>query len=53
LFFVYFIGVVGGIIAGRFAAWLLDILVPRHPQDGKVKQYENAARQYESLKKTV
>ena len=53
LFFVYFIGVVGGIIAGRVAAWLLDILIPRHPQQEKVEQYEDAVRQYVSLQKTV
>lgn len=46
LFFVYFIGVAGGIIAGRVAAWLLDRVTARHPQQGQVERYEAAVRRY-------
>lgn len=50
LFFVCFIGIVGGIIAGRGAAWLLERLLPRHPKTDEVEQYEAAIRQYDPIK---
>ena len=53
LFFVCFIGVVVGIIAGRAAAWLLNIVTARHPRQDKVEQYENAIARYRSANKNV
>jgi hypothetical protein len=48
LFFVYFIGVVGGVIIGRVAVWLLDILRARNPHHKKVLLYQKAKEEYES-----
>lgn len=47
LFVVCFIGVAGGIIVGRVAAWLLDTVMPRHPKQDKVEQYEKSVKRYD------
>lgn len=48
IFVVYFIGVVGGIIAGRAAVWLLNRARGQNPRYKKVLLYQKAKEEYDS-----
>ena len=47
IFVVYFIGVVGGVIVGRAAVWLLNRARGQNPHHKKVLLYLKAKEEYE------